>query len=166
MKKRKKLIAIIIMLVFILPNAYTIIIGKETYPYTPAPMFGHYIGDETLFYKIKFIAKGPGGEKEVLPLHEEHQNALAISRFFFDKIYGSVEAKTPLGNFADETRGKFKSRMEQFCSVYFAHVKKEDPQVDRIDFVVDQFNRNYDLKNTHAIGYYDFLTHQFIHTWK
>ena len=161
-----KIYALLIMLAFILPNAYIIWKGKEEYPYTPAPMFGHYIGGQTRFYDIKFFAKGQLTRNEVLPFHKEFSNQLSIGRFFFDRVYGSVEPNTPLGDFSNESREKFEKRMENFCAVYFGYLKKDENKYRELELVVNQYDRKYNLLNSHLIGYYDINNNQFKHIWK
>jgi len=164
MKNHEKVYAAFIMLIFLIPNICAIYKGKESYPFTPAPMFGGYIGDSTRFYDFKFIANGISGDTTVLPSHIEHDFDLAISRLFFDKCYWSVDPSSPLGVFNDDTPEKFEGRMDKFFSVYFKNLNKDSIKVIRL--TVNEFDRKYKRKQTHTVGYYSLASKKFTHTWK
>lgn len=163
MKRHKKVLAVFVMSAALLPNLYVILKGEESYPFTQAPMFGHYVGDSTAFYDFRFLAEGPNGTAEVLPSHEEQQNALATQRFFFHSVYGSTETNSPFINFANDTPEQLSQRMSLFFNTYF---KDEEAQgVDRIQLVVDRYNRRYELQESRTIGNYDLTTQRYTHTW-
>ena len=161
--KSNKLYAACVKLVFLLPNVYAIINGRESYPFTPAPMFGHYIGDKSLFYDFRFIAEGPAGETPVLPEHPEHKSRLAIKRFFFDRIYGSVEKNSPLWDNEHDDRQEFEQRLSKFFRVYFKDLHNADYKSIRLD--VKQYNKEYKEVASHIVGSYDLSTQHFTQEW-
>lgn len=161
-----RLYAIIIICAFVLPNLYFIVIGRESFPFTQAPMFGHYIGDSTRFYEFSFILEDKGGEKEISPDYvKRHPIAeVALKRFFFGNIYGSVETTSPFGYYKNDTREALEKRMTGFFSAYFKSYSQELPQKIRLD--ISRYNREYAFKEKHTVGYYDIQAKKFIHTWK
>ncbi|RCH55754.1 hypothetical protein DJ568_07685 [Mucilaginibacter hurinus] len=146
------------MLAFLVPNIYIICKGKESYPFTPAPMFGHYVGDSTLFYSIEFTANGKN-------FGTDHLNNHMVKRMFFDQVYWSVDPESPLGNFDNDSKQAFENRLTNFFSAYYKHLTS-DTAIHRIDLSVTQYNRKYQPLAKHNVGYYDHTTGKFIHTWK
>lgn len=161
--KYSKFYAACVLLVFILPNLYAIIKGRESYPFTPAPMFSHYVGDNSKFYDFEFIAEGDSFERVVNPEHSEHRNQLAIKRFFFDRIYGSVEKNSPLWDEENDSRRKLEKRLSSFFKVYFKHLENSDIKVIRL--VIKEYDHNYTAIESHQAGSFSFSNKHFIHTW-
>jgi hypothetical protein len=164
MKARfNKWYAACVFLVFLLPNLYAVIKGRESYPFTPAPMFSHYIGDTSKFYDFVFIAEGDSFERVVDPAHPEHKNQLAIKRFFFDRVYGSVEKNSPLWDEENDNKEKLEKRMSNFFRVYFKHLQHSN--IKRIRLEVKEYDHNYDALKSHRAGSFLFSTNNFVHTW-
>lgn len=159
----RKALAACVTAVFIIPNLYTMLKGQESFPFTPAPMFCHYIGENTRFYDFEFVGEGDSVEKVVAPYHAEHENPLAVKRFFFDKIYGSAEAGSPFGYYEQDTREKLQQRLGEFCAVYFKYLN--DPGLKRLRLRVREYDTNYVETASHVIGYFDIASQHFIHTW-
>ncbi|HEY1025733.1 MAG TPA: hypothetical protein VGE26_11255 [Sphingobacteriaceae bacterium] len=163
MKKTGKFFAAMVMLLFILPNLAAVIIGRESYPFTPAPMFAHYIGDRSNFYDFAFIAEGDSLETAVVPKHPEHRNELAIKRFFFDRIYGSVERNSPLWSNNNDDRNQLETRLNKFFSTYFKDL--DGGGYKRIRLEVKQYDHKYAELASHTVGVFDLSTKHFTHTW-
>lgn len=161
--KYNKIYAACVFLAFILPNLYAVIKGRESYPFTPAPMFSHYIGDTTKFYDFVFIAEWDSFERVVDPEHSEHKNQLAIKRFFFDRVYGSVEKNSPLWNEENDNKEKLEKRMSNFFSVYFKHLQNSDIKSIRLE--ITEYDHNYTAIASHQAGSFFFSTKHFIHSW-
>ena len=170
MRTSNKIFAVLIMGVFILPNMYSIIFGREAFPFTPAPMFAHHIGTKTLFYDINFVGQSNKADTILYPSLEnnaiQYRN-FATMRFFLNKVYGSAEAISPLGYFAQDNQAKFEKRMSVFMSNYFRKASTStNPQIDTIRLEIKQYNRNYQLQANHIIGYYNTKSKTFKHVWK
>jgi len=158
-----KIYAACVILLFLVPNVYAILNGKESYPFTPAPMFGHYIGDQSAFYDFVFVAIGESGEKKVLPSHPEHKNRLAIKRFFFDRVYGSVEKNSPLWDNEHDSKEEFEQRLSSFFSAYFKDLDKSGFSSIRLD--VKKYNKDYKELTSHTVGSFNLSTQHFTQTW-
>ncbi|MEO6150870.1 MAG: hypothetical protein ABIN95_11745 [Mucilaginibacter sp.] len=158
MKKHEKVFAAFVMLAFLLPNAYTIYQGKESYPFTPAPMFGHYVGDSTHFYSFQFTANGK-------PFAPDNLSNLMLKRMFFDKVYWSVDPKSPLGHFDNDSKPVFEQRLSKFFSTYVKYLTT-DTTIHTIQLSVNQYDRKYRQLDAHTVGYYNHDTKRFTQTWK
>ena len=170
MRTSQKVFAFLVMCAFILPNLYAITQGREAFPFTPAPMFGHYIGPKTYFYDINFIGQNRKTDKILYPTLDknmEHTQNFSTMRFFLNKVYGSAEDISPLGYFEQDTPTKFQERMESFIPNYFkADLSTDTTHIDTIRLEVSQYDRSYKLQAKHIIGYYDVQSKNFKHTWK
>jgi hypothetical protein len=162
--EKKKLFAGLIILIFIFPNLYAVIRGRESYPFTPAPMFAHYIGKKSNFYDFVFIGEGDTAEASVFPKHPGHRNELAIKRFFFDRIYGSVEKNSPFWSNHSDDKEQFEQRLASFFKVYFNELEKSG--FKRIRLVVIQYDHRYTESASHTVGTFDLSTKLFTHTWR
>jgi hypothetical protein len=167
MKTTNKKFAIVVMAAFILPNLYVICIGHESFPFTHAPMFGHYIDETTLFYDFEFIGQDGQEEKILYPSYKEPMQAKdrLIRRFFFNKIYGSVE-ESSFSHFRDDSIESFTARMEKFFAAYFKYVHADSSTIQTVYLEVHQYDKDYRLRAKHRIGYYDILSRKFIYTWR
>ncbi|SNR96312.1 MULTISPECIES: hypothetical protein [Hymenobacter] len=170
MKPIQKAAAVGVMCAFIGPNLCSIVQGKESFPFTPAPMFAHYIGDDTNFYDIDFVGTKGQTEKALYPglnKNDAHARNYATMRFFLNKIYGSAEAKSPLGYFEQDTKAQFENRMSTFFTHYFAtDLATGAAPVDTIRLEISRYNRRYKLQEKHVVGYYAVQAQKFTHVWK
>lgn len=162
---KSKIYAAIVICAFVAPSLYYIIIGRESFPFSQAPMFSHYIGRETKFYDFKYFLVSDSAEKEILPdSYSGFFSKLAINRFFFNEIYGSVEKTSPFGYIKNDNKEKFEARMSGFFFAYFQSFKNDVSGIIRME--VYEYNRKSEFLTMHVIGHYDIRNNNFIHTWK
>ncbi len=168
MKTSQKLWAISFMAVILIPNMVSIIAGKESFPYTNAPMFAHYIGPGTNFYDVKFIAADGKKQVQVFPSYgaTNYYGHLKEMRFFFSKIYGPAEPASPFGYFQNDTPEKLEQRLTKFFIAYFPYTDSAlvTPEIIRLE--IEQYNHQNKFLSAHEIGYYDLQKKRFYHTWK
>jgi hypothetical protein len=167
MKPTQKVYALWVMAAFLLPNLYVMCTGHESFPFTHAPMFAHYIDETTLFYDVEFI--GQKGQQETL-LYPSYKTPLptkdrVIRRFFFNKVYGSVEASS-FSHFEQDTQEQFIKRLELFFAAYFGYLQTDKLGIQTVRLEVHQYDTDYQLKEKHTLGYYDVSTGKFQYTWK
>ncbi|WP_324583988.1 hypothetical protein [Agriterribacter sp.] len=169
MKASQKFFAGIVIVSLIIPNLYVIFKGRESFPFTQAPMFGHYIGPKTYFYDFKFIGDNGNGQKILYPslTYSQTESPLYFrtQRLFF-KIYGSAEKNSCFGYYQNDSRERFEQRMSRFFSAYFKFLNKDTSGIQTIRLEIDQYNRQYDLKDSHIVGEYNVISKNFISTWK
>ena len=169
MKLSQKILAGIVIASLIIPNLYIIFTGRESFPFTQAPMFGHYIGPETHFYDFKFTGDNGNSQKILYPslTHSQTEPPLYFrtQRLFF-KIYGSAENNSCFGYYENDSREKFEQRMSHFFSAYFKYLNKDTSSIQTIRLEIDQYDRQYNLKNSHIVGEYNVASKNFISTWK
>ena len=165
----KKAFAIGVMVAFLVPNLIFIVRGKEDFPFTAAPMFAHYIGDHTVMYNFKFIGHTDQDSTLILPPEYGANNEMMSRRFFFAKVYGSVDCPSSFGDFCNDTPQKLEDRLSQYFTAYlWALSKNNDLDVShlrRIDLEVWKLNPDNTASEKHRVGYYDTATQRFIHTW-
>ncbi|WP_143091056.1 hypothetical protein [Thermoflexibacter ruber] len=162
----KKIYALVIMLVFIIPNAYFVIIGDEDFPFTCAPMFGHYVGDETQFYNFKFIGEFESKE-EFLPPKLTNVDELSTMRFFFIKVYSSCEETPPFGTYKNDNWEKLSNRLSIYFKSYLKVLAKNQ-QINLADLKSVRLEvwrygkdkKEIDAKN--VVGHYDITSQKFI----
>jgi len=156
--------AVFIILLFVLPNLYSVIFGHESYPFTPAPMFTHYVDEKSDFYEFLFFGETDTGEVKLKARHQHNTSVVSQNRFFFDQIYGSVEHNYPIGTVKEDSKKAFETRLTQFFIIYFDY--PEASKIRQIKLVVNKYDYNYKLTDAHVVGIYDNQTKQFTHTWE
>lgn len=163
-----KILAILVMLLILLPNVASIYLGRESFPYTNAPMFGHYVGEMAYFYDIKFLIDSSGVTERIFPSYDTPNQSIDYldQRLFFNSVYGSAEKNPPFGYFNPDTSTAFESRMSAFFLACFKYLSTEKPTALRVRCEVSQYDNKQHLLSSHTIGYYDILLKRFKHTWK
>ncbi|MDO1449472.1 hypothetical protein Q0590_24565 [Rhodocytophaga aerolata] len=166
MKATQKVYAVSVMVAFLLPNLYVMYSGHESFPFTHAPMFAHYIDETTLFYDFEFI--GQKGHQETF-LYPSYESPLpskdrVIRRFFFNKVYGSMEASS-FSHFEHDTQEQFIRRLELFFASYFGYLQHDTLGIQTVRLEVHQYNADYQLTEKHTLGYFDVSTGKFQYTW-
>jgi uncharacterized protein YozE (UPF0346 family) len=152
-----------VILVFLIPNAYALLVGHESYPFTPAPMFTQYIDEKTNFYDLIFVGQNGSQEVVLSPESQDNQTKVAQRRFFFDQVYGSADKNYPIGERQHDTKGAFESRMTRFFNVYFNY--PEANKFKMIKLVARQYTSDYKETESHVVGIYDNTTKHFTHIW-
>ncbi|QHT71663.1 hypothetical protein GXP67_35840 [Rhodocytophaga rosea] len=130
-------------------------------------MFAHYIDETRLFYDFEFIGQNERIEKVLYPSYTEPLQAKdrLIRRFFFNKVYGSVE-ESSFSNFKEDTADQLSVRLEDFFAAYFRYLQADTLNIKTVRLEVHQYDNTYVLKEKHIVGHYDISTGKFIHTWK
>jgi hypothetical protein len=155
--------ATIIILIFVLPNLYALIVGHESFPFTPAPMFTQYVPKQAQFYDFNFLGQADTGEVNLKPQHHHNKNSISYNRFFFDQIYGSILPDYPIGRVKNDTKKQFEERLSNFFNVYFNY--PEAKGLKQIKLVVNAYDNNYQLIDSHVVGIYEPESKHFNHTW-
>ena len=108
----KKNYMFFIAAIFLLPNLFVMALGIESFPYTQAPMFGHYIDSETKLYLLKFEGHKDGQTIDLVDYYGKSE--LRFIRHFFSKVYGSSEYFTPFSGRVIEDEERFNERLNLF----------------------------------------------------
>jgi hypothetical protein len=166
MKSSVKLFAnrtyiLIVCSVVIIPNLFVVAFGIENFPFTSAPMFGHYVGPETELYVFKF--EGVKDEKRTLILPEENGRPEPVfMRQFFSQVYGSSDSLSPFSAWLDDSPEKFKRRMEDFFMRYTDFlVVKRNKKFDRIDLILERVDHTGKPLHAFRLGYFDTNSNQY-----
>lgn len=152
---KRKLYPILVSLVIIVPNLFSVFAGVESFPFTCAPMFGHYIDENTDLFVFKF--EGQKGSKKTDLVNYFGKPENHFIRHFFSKVYGSTDEITPFSNRLSDSPEEFQHRMNVFFEHYSTFLKTEyKKSYDKISLQVKKvdFERN-DLTNYESVGYYD-----------
>ncbi len=86
--------ASVFIVAFLLPNMWAFVDPFETFPYTSAPMFAHYVGEDTPRYRFRFMAES-GGEEQEIRATDLGLAGVEFTRYFFGHVYGSTDPTTP-----------------------------------------------------------------------
>ncbi len=164
MKIYKKAFAFLVMAVFIAPNLYVFYTGHESFPFTHAPMFGHYIGEDTQFYDFEFVGDD---QKRWYPSYREPLPGKdrVIRRFFFNRVYGSMEPSS-FSYYPADSKEAFVQRLEKFFPAYFRYLHADSATVGKIHLEVWRYDARYAPVEKHTVGYYDVPARKFYFTWK
>ncbi|MEC8832072.1 MAG: hypothetical protein VX772_06915, partial [Bacteroidota bacterium] len=102
--------------IFLLPNLFVMALGIESFPYTQAPMFGHYIDSNTKLYLLKFEGHTADGSVDLVDYYGKSE--LRFIRHFFSKVYGSSDYFTPFSGRVLEDEERFQERLTLFFDSY------------------------------------------------
>ncbi|WP_299554823.1 hypothetical protein [Seonamhaeicola sp.] len=131
----------LIVFVVLAPNLFVVAFGIESFPFTCAPMFGHYIDNNTNLYIFKFEGVRKGIKTDLSNYYNKPEDCFI--RHFFSKVYGSAEAISPFTHKLTESPEAFNQRMNAFFEDYTAFLKKEHQMTfDRIDISVKSVDQN------------------------
>jgi hypothetical protein len=155
---------------FLLPNVIALFIPYEEFPYTSAPMFAHYVGDNTPVYRFRFI--GEFQDERVareIRAADLNMNGVPFSRYFFGSVYGSIDPLSPFGRYVSTTPAEFEQRLTTFFGSLTTVLKKQSQAewpLSRIRLEVVRLNRENRDSIIHTVGYYDVASDHFSHTWR
>lgn len=134
-------------------NLTATILGFENWPFTPAPMFAHYIDAETPRYAFEYRAHFENGTEAALnyPSVGAHW---ALNRFFFKYVYGSAEAESVFAEFPQDSVQAFEARLSAFFSAFvkmYAQRQNIQPEeLKQIDLLVHPLHDS--MKQAHFVG--------------
>jgi hypothetical protein len=140
------------------PGVAGLVWSFEAWPLTSAPMFAHYVTEQTPRYTFAFVAEPAERELDTRPTRI---HTFFFSRLFFTSAYGAADPGSPLGHIPDDDREAFESRVGRFFERTEAHLraKKRWPkkaarirlEVRRVGAADDRF----------VVGRYDTTTRRF-----
>lgn len=142
-------------LFILLPNLFVVVAGIESFPYTCAPMFGHYINENTSLYTLKFEGVNESGATNLIDYYGKSE--VNFIRHFFSKVYGSTKTISPYSNRLSESPDLFNKRMNLFFEHYISFIDAEyNLSFDKIDLNVKQVDQHRnDITEYELIGYFD-----------
>lgn len=138
-----------------IPNLFAIVLGIESFPFTQAPMFGHYINDNTNLYVLKFEGHTKEGKVDLVDYYGKSE--LRFIRHFFSKVYGSSEYFTPFSGRVFEDKERFDERLTLFFE-NFENFLWEEHQLrfDKIEITIAQVDKDRNLlSDFEPFGVYD-----------
>ena len=163
-KHRHVWAASIFIVAFLLPNLWAFVDPYETFPYTSAPMFAHYVGEDTPRYRFRFVTES-GGEEHELRATDLGLAGVEFTRYFFGHVYGSTDPTTPFAIAGEDTPADFEARLSAFFGDVQTVLERQNAkQLSglRLELVrLDADNRDADVW---VVGHYDTTTHRFSRT--
>jgi hypothetical protein len=164
------LLAMLFIIVFLAPNLVALVIPYEEFPYTSAPMFAHYVGEETPRYRFHFIAVFVNGQAaQEIYATDLGLNGVGFSRYFLGSMYGSIDPRSPFGHHGEDTEAAFENRLSGFFRRMMTVLARRGypalPQVSGIRLEVARLNDKNEDAELHMVGRYDVATEWFIRTW-
>jgi len=168
-----KIYAGIVIGLFLIPEITAVVLPLENWPFTCAPMFAHYVGEGTARYRFRFIAEYA---KESRPPREISINDIGlrqikVMRYFFGKVYGSIDPRAPWGHFPNDTQEAFEARLSRFFHGLTLQMKKKKKGKKyakglkgiRLEVIrLDIQNRPGEV---HTVGRYSVKERRFAHGW-
>ncbi|SDK00920.1 hypothetical protein SAMN05421823_101643 [Catalinimonas alkaloidigena] len=168
-KKGKKRYAILVIVLFLLPNLFVVVTGLESYPFTCAPMFGHYIGDGTEFYAFRYIGETPAAAEVDLPLNLGKRDLVPSGRYFFSKVYGSCYDYSPFGSRPNDSPAKLEERLSSYFTAYTEALPIADTSttydLKSIRLEVWRLDEARNPVEKRVVGTYDVNAKKFTHTY-
>lgn len=142
--------------IFLIPNLFVVTMGIESFPYTQAPMFGHYINEDTNLYILKFEGHDQEGTVDLIDYYGKTE--LRFIRHFFSKAYGSSEYITPFSGRVLENPDRFQERLQSFFENYGDFLWKEHRlRFQSIEVKIARVDKNRNLlSGFEPFGIYDF----------
>jgi len=157
------------IVLFLLPHVATLVLPYEEYPYTSAPMFAHYVGEDTPLYRIRLVAERADGSEREIHATDFGLNGVEFTRQFFGAIYGSIDPYSPFGHHGDETRDEFERRLSDFFPRLVTALERRSPgmleQVPQIRVDVARLDASNREALVHVVGRYSIASRHFTHTW-
>lgn len=140
---------------FLIPNVFVVTLGIESFPLTCAPMFGHYIDEETPLYVLKF--EGVTNSETIDLVNYLGKPEDFFMRHFFSKVYGSTQAISPFTNKLSESNQDFQHRMNTFFKHYEQVLfKNYNLSFEQIQLKAVHVNQNRKpIGNPISLGFYN-----------
>lgn len=131
---------ILIYLLILIPNGIVIFYGLESFPYTCAPMFAHYLDQDTPIYVQRF--DGYVGDEKIDLTEYFGKNSVIFNRNFFCKYHGGNGTRTPYSNWIEDTEENYLNRMKVFFDYYGTYVENTHNMVlDSIHCSIQQVDK-------------------------
>lgn len=151
----------LVYVLILTPNIFASIVGVESFPYTSAPMFGHYVGEQTQLYLLKFEASSGEEHFDLDPFYGRPEPYFI--RHFFSKVYGSPGHISAFNGRLSESPQKFQSRMNTFFSDFANQLlERHNLEFDKIYLKAIRVDKERTpLAKTVVLGFYDTETKQY-----
>lgn len=151
----------IVYLLVLAPNIFASIVGVESFPFTSAPMFGHYVGEETGLYLLKFEALSGAEYIDLEPYYDRPESYFI--RHFFSKVYGGTGNISAFNGRLSENPEKFQARMNTFFDDFTNYaLEHHELQIQKINLKAIKVDKDRKpLAEPLLIGYYDIQTNEY-----
>ncbi|NJX15176.1 hypothetical protein [Tamlana crocina] len=150
----------------LLPNVFVMVFGIESFPYTCAPMFGHYIDSNTNLYLLKFEGVKDSIATNLTDYYGKPDEFFI--RHFFSKVYGSAEDISPFTDKLSENPEAFQNRMDEFFNGFNKNMlDKHNLSFDKIVLRTVKVNHNREPQSeSKIIGYFDTKTKSYVSAYQ
>lgn len=165
-KKIKKIYKSVIIALVLIPNIFVMVFGIESFPYTCAPMFGHYIDDNTNLYLLKFEGVKDSTATDLTDYYGKPDEFFI--RHFFSKVYGSSEDISPFTDKLSESPEAFQNRMDEFFNDFTENMlDKHNLSFDKIVLSAVKVNHNREPQSeSKIIGHFDTKTRSYVSAYQ
>lgn len=161
-----KILVIIFIFCVLAPNFCVIIRGHEDWPYTPAPMFAHYIDENTPRFAFNFTGEFDDGSSKKLGYYSVGAN-WSLMRLFFKYVYGAMDPGSVFEEFPNDNLASFETRLTRFFRAFTNEYSKRNmntAKLIRIKLSVAKLapKSNEELES-HTVGFFE--NGSFKHSW-
>ena len=160
-------IANVFILAVLLPNLWAVISPYENWPFTCAPMFAHYVDDETPRYRFAFEVQFDDGSKDEVGYYSAGLN-WSVMRFFFKWVYGATPSGGVFALYQNDTREAFENRLSTFFVAFLeALSSRVAPKIPlKLTLRAVRLNGENRDGESHKVGVFDIESQRFHLTWK
>jgi len=162
-----KLTITLFALAILTPNIAAVVGGFEDWPFTPAPMFAHYLGPGSERYSFTFKGEFSDGSTKQVGYYSVGAN-WSLLRFFFKYVYGAAGRKSVFTQFPADSKEQFEERLSIFFSAFAKEYERRNPAsaLKRLNLVVNKLLPEATAEGeAHRVGYYSVSEGRFRHTW-
>ncbi len=159
--------------VFVTPYLAGLLIPNEDWPVTSAPMFAHYVDDLTPRYRFRFMGHFNASSKKKREIRAKKDLGIRewnLMRFFFGKVYGSIDPYSPFGHHPEDNPERFQERLGRFFQGLMKQFQKMNPkegnQLERIDLLVVKLDSQNRKIESRRVGFFNVSSGRFVHSWQ
>ncbi|MCB0336149.1 MAG: hypothetical protein KDD62_07575 [Bdellovibrionales bacterium] len=121
---RKVLSGVALLLIGV--NVLAAAIPFEQWPLTNAPMFAHYVNQDTPRFAFEFKGENQAGEELSLGYYSVGA-PWSLMRYFFKYVYGSQDFRSVFAHFSNDSPEEFKNRLEIFFTAFVKEYSERFP---------------------------------------
>ncbi|GAB4237980.1 MAG: hypothetical protein Tsb0034_13390 [Ekhidna sp.] len=132
-------------------NLYGVLFGKEAFPFSNNPMFGHYVTTEDTLATLTFVIESEGRMSD-LSFKDIGLWEVRTLRYYFSHVYGSSEPNSPQSDHISNE--DFIMKNAEFFKGISTYLKNREINHDRISLAIDFFTSDGRFKRRRIVGSY------------
>lgn len=151
---------------FLVPHVVVVVAGRESYPWTCAPMFAHHLTRGEMRYAFRYVVEGPEGGRG-LDYDDLGLAARRSWRFFFAYVYGSAERGYPVHEVGPDAPADFARRVGDHMRDVLVLARRTVPRrvagATALRLEIDHHAADGRVVATTVVGRFDIAADSFVH---